>query len=211
MMPAGPAGSEPDCVPPAERLAGVGSLVSHWDSAVPSCLWGCGDEILMGWWLLWSSRRTRRYWGFPQLQCSFELPWQWGGWGGRQVLSHKLTKSSGTLIKINIKQKCFSDWTIKYSRSFSEVSYPVSKYFSQNFVCSRGKPPKFLWINSFAEENHFIRKFLTSYYCTTLVLHLPVATIRSWWLHFFCTDEKRACVGIDFNQHRSVTESTTNT
>lgn len=52
MMPVGPAGSEPDCVPPAEVLAGVGSLVSHWDSAVPSCLWGCGDEILMGWWLL---------------------------------------------------------------------------------------------------------------------------------------------------------------
>lgn len=142
MMPAGPAGSEPDCVPPAEVLAGVGSLVSHWDSAVPSCLWGCGDEILMGWWLLWSSRRIRRYWEFPQLQCSSELPWQWGGWGGRQVLSHKLTKSSGTLIKINIKQKCFSDWTIKYSRSFSEVSYPVSKIFFTEFCMLQGKTPQ---------------------------------------------------------------------
>lgn len=167
-------------VPPHRHCLGWGPF-----SGVPSCLWGSGDEILIGWWLLWSSRRTRGHWSFPS--CSAPLHSLGSGEGGRKVLSHKLTESSGTLIKINNKQKCFSHWTIKCSRWLSEVSYSVSKSswisISQNFVCSRGKTPQNFNESSLAEGNHFTRNFLTSYHCTTLFLHLPAATIRNWWLH----------------------------
>lgn len=126
-MPAGPTGSETDRALQAQALAGAGSLVSHWDTGVPSAilplgLWGWDFDRVVA---PVKPQENKGILGLPHLHCSFALPWQWGGWGGRKVLSHKLTESSGTLIKINIQQ--FSHWTTKCSRSFSEGSCPVSK------------------------------------------------------------------------------------
>lgn len=192
---------------------GVSCLsLGHWGPLVSLELWGWDFDRMVAPVKL---QENKEILGFPQLQCSSAHPWQWGGWGGTELLPHKLTESSETLIRINTKQRCFSHRTSKCLKSFSEVSYPVPKHssisISQNFVCCKGKTPQNFNESTLAEGNHFTRNFLTSHHCTIVVLHLPAATIRSWWLHLCCTDEKRACVGIDFSQHRSITESSRNT
>lgn len=51
-----------------------------------------------------------------------------------QILSHKLTESSETLVKMkNIQQKCFGHWAIEYLGSSSEASHLASKNSSNKY------------------------------------------------------------------------------